>query len=209
MRIENLPDGMFQKVHFLEVTDSTNDYLKQFVEKGKPLIAQAGEQRAGRGRQNRQWLSPRNQGLYISFLFYPQWFSGLSPILNAVGVLAVLKSLRSLVPSGTSVYAKRPNDVLIGGKKVSGVLVELSTLGAKIKWAIVGIGINIFQEEFSGLDCPKIPPTSLWLEGGNPKSLGQVRQPLIQAFSDYLQEAQDGKRSALELQFQKELDISG
>ena len=100
MRIENLPDGMFQKVHFLEVTDSTNDYLKQFVEQGKPLIAQAGEQRAGRGRQNRQWLSPRNQGLYISFLFYPQWFSGLSPILNAVGVLAVLKSLRSLLALG-------------------------------------------------------------------------------------------------------------
>ena len=71
------------------------------------------------------------------------------------------------------------------------------------------IGINIFQEEFSGLDCPKIPPTSLLLEGANPKSLGQVRQPLIQAFSDYLQEAQDGKQSALELQFQKELDISG
>ncbi len=205
MRILHPTYGPFQELHLLEVVDSTNDYLKQYVEQGQPRIAQAREQTAGRGRQDRQWLSSRDQGIYLSFLFYPKWSSRLALILNAVGVLAVLESLREVVPPDMPVYPKLPNDVLFNGKKVAGILVELSTLGSEIKWAIVGIGINVFQTEFPGLHGLEIPPTSLRLEGVVPKSLDQVSQPLIRWFTHYLEGAQEGKQSELERRFTKEL----
>ena len=110
-----------------------------------------------------------------------------------------------MVSPGTVVCPKLPNDVLCNGKKVAGILVELSTLGSEIKWAIVGIGINVFQTEFPGLHRLEIPPTSLRIEGVIAKSLDQVSQPLISWFAHYLEAAQEGKRSELERRFTQEL----
>ena len=205
MLIRELTHGVFEEFELLDVAESTNDYLKQYADQGRARIAQARKQTAGRGSGSRRWLSSRDQGLYISFLAYPNWSARVSRILNIVGVLAVIESLRSLVPPELLVEARLPNDVLLDKKKVAGILVELSTLGPEIKWAIVGIGINVFQTEFPGLDRFRLPPTSLQLAGVRVDSLEAVTEQVVGWFSDFFRRAQEGEMSELELRFAGEL----
>ena len=205
MLIRELTQGTFEDFDLLDVADSTNDYLKQYADQGRARIVQARSQTAGRGRGSRRWLSSRDEGLYISFLVYPNWSARLSRLLNVVAVLAVIESLRSLLPPELLVEAKLPNDVLLDKKKVAGVLVELSTLGPEIKWAIVGIGINVFQSEFPGLDRFRLPPTSLQLAGVRVDSMEVVTEQVVGWFADFFRRAQEGEMSELELRFAGEL----
>ena len=206
MLIRELTQGTFEDFDLLDVADSTNDYLKQYADQGRARIVQARSQTAGRGRGRRRWLSSRDEGLYISFLVYPNWSARLSRILNIVGVLAVIESLRSLLPPELLVEAKLPNDVLLEKKKVAGILVELSTLGPEIKWAIVGIGVNVFQTEFPGLEPFRVPPTSVRLAGVRVDSMEAVAKQVVGSFSDCFRRAQEGEMSELELRFSGELN---
>ncbi len=208
MLIRELTQGTFEEFDLLDVADSTNDYLKQYADQGRARIVQARKQTAGRGRGSRRWLSSRDEGLYISFLIYPNWSARLSRLLNVVGVLAVIESLRSLLPPEVLVEAKLPNDVLLEKKKVAGILVELSTLGPEIKWAIVGIGMNVFQTEFPGLEEFRVPPTSLRLAGVRVDSMEAVTVQVIGSFADCFRRAQEGELSELEQCFAGELTAS-
>ena len=205
MLIRELTHGAFEEFDLLDMADSTNDYLKQYADQGRARIAQARQQTAGRGRGSRRWLSSRDQGLYISFLAYPNWSARLSRLLNIVGVLTVIESLRSLAPPELLVEAKLPNDVLLDKKKVAGILVELSTLGPEIKWAIVGIGINVFQTEFPSLDRFRLPPTSLRLAGVRVDSMEAVTEQVVGWFADFFRRAQEGELSELERRLAGEL----
>jgi len=205
MLIRELTRGAFEDFDLLDVADSTNDYLKRYADQGRARIVQARMQTAGRGRGTRRWLSSRDEGLYISFLVYPNWSARLSRLLNVVGVLTVIESLRSLLPPELLVEAKLPNDVLLDKKKVAGILVELSTLGSEIKWAIVGIGMNVFQTEFPGLEQFRVPPTSVRLAGARVDSMEAVAKQVVGSFSDYFRRAQEGELSELEQRFAGEL----
>ena len=208
MLIRELTQGAFEDFDLLDVADSTNDYLKQYADQGRARIVQARTQTAGRGRGSRRWLSSRDEGLYISFLIYPNWSARLSRLLNVVAVLAVIESLRSLLPAELLVEAKLPNDVLLDKKKVAGILVELSTLGPEIKWAIVGIGMNVFQTEFPGLEQFRVPPTSVRLAGVRVDSMEIVATQVVGSFSDCFRRAQEGELSELEQRFAGELTAS-
>ena len=139
---------LFRQFDYLESIDSTNEYLKDFVAAGEPRIVVAREQTAGKGRYARQWYSPPGEGLYVSYLLYPEWRVDRSPFLEILAGLAVVRSIGREAPSSLQIQLKRPNDVLISGKKVCGVLTETSTLQDRILWAIVGIGVNLYQKEF-------------------------------------------------------------
>ncbi len=208
MLLRELTHGAFEEFDLLDVADSTNDYLKQYVAKGRARIVQARKQTAGRGSGSRRWLSSRDQGLYLSFLIYPNWSAPFSRFLNIIGVLSVIESLRSLVPPQLVVEAKLPNDVLLDKKKVAGILVELSTLGPEIKWAIVGIGVNVFQTEFPGLDEFRLPPTSLRLAGVRVDSMEAVTEQVVGWFADFFRRAQQGQLSELDLRLAGELTPS-
>ncbi len=205
MLIRELTRGAFEEFDLLDVVDSTNDYLKQYADQGRARIVQARSQTAGRGRGSRRWLSSQDEGLYISFLVYPNWSARLGRLLNVVGVLAVIESLRSLLPPELLVEAKLPNDVLLDKKKVAGILVELSTLGPEIRWAIVGIGMNVFQTEFPGLEPFRVPPTSVRLAGVQVDSMEAVSQQVVGSFSDCFRRAQEGRLTELEQRFAREL----
>lgn len=154
---------MFKHFDYLETVDSTNEYLKPFVNEGVLRMVVAKEQTMGRGRYGRRWNSPAGQGLYVSYLLYPGWEAELMSFLNRVSGLAVVKAIREVAGSRLVVQLKPPNDVLIGGKKVCGVLTELGGLNNQIVWAIVGIGVNLYQTTFpKGLNGKA---TSLALEG--------------------------------------------
>ncbi|SNR59795.1 biotin--[acetyl-CoA-carboxylase] ligase [Desulfurobacterium atlanticum] len=142
------------KIINLETVDSTNEFLKR--ENFSPVtVVTAKNQTNGKGRRGKKWISPKNRGLYISFLFRkPDNFENLQllSLSTAVGVAKVLNRLRS----GFTI--KWPNDILINGRKICGILPEATR--DKI---IIGIGINLYHtaEELAGAD---IPATSLSIE---------------------------------------------
>lgn len=153
--------GRFGVPVVLAAVDSTNDYVRRFIPQRRPRVVMAAAQTAGRGRFGRFWHSPAGAGLYVSYLLFPEWDAARSPFLNVVASLAVVRTLRRL-SSGLDLRIKEPNDVLAGGRKIAGILVELATLGTRIDWAVVGIGLNVGQTVFPE-DLPAA--TSLALQG--------------------------------------------
>ncbi|MBL4848544.1 MAG: biotin--[acetyl-CoA-carboxylase] ligase [Planctomycetes bacterium] len=131
-----------------EELPSTNDRLAQLAEEGAPegTLVVAGSQTAGRGRHGRSWSSPEG-GLYFSFLLRPDeaMLRRLAPTL--VGGLAVCQALDGFTPEETRPQLKWPNDVLLDGRKVAGVLGEM-TRGSDGYRLVLGLGINLAAVEF-------------------------------------------------------------
>jgi len=130
-----LPAGW--RLEYRESVGSTNDVAKTF-DTGN-VVVRADEQTAGRGRFNRVWQSPAGN-LYCSFAFTPDLNEGLTRYSFAVAV-ALHETVQSFKPDA-DVVCKWPNDILIAGKKVSGILLELTGIPEKPR-LIAGIGVNI------------------------------------------------------------------
>lgn len=157
-------------------TASTNIDARKFAEVGEfgPLWVYSDIQEDGRGRRGRAWDSPEGN-LYASHLFgfdaklvQPGWFS-------FVAALAVYDTLETY-NSGAEIRLKWPNDVLVGGRKVSGILLESGRKGSK-NWMIVGIGINIAAPPKSANE------TATYLEKFSTKPV-PTPQEVLQALSE-------------------------
>jgi len=135
------PPPLCRKLVRLGIVSSTNDVARQLAEAGWPegTVVVAEEQTVGRGRFGRRWESPRG-GLWFSILLKPELGAEDVARLPIVAGLAVARALRNSL--GLSVELKWPNDVLIKGKKVCGILVESSFTGEQLAFLILGIGIN-------------------------------------------------------------------
>ena len=124
-------------------TTSTNDVIDKFardaVREGVVVFAEA--QSGGRGRLGRKWLSPARKGLWFSVLLRPD----LSPQQTTQLTVASATALRRAIQGSTGLVPeiKWPNDVLIGGKKVAGILTELHAELEQVKYVILGIGVNV------------------------------------------------------------------
>ena len=131
----------------VDETESTNDDAKHGARSGAEHGAAwlAESQTAGRGRQGRAWISPRGENLLFSVLLRLRCPPARVPPVSLACGLAVRDAVaRALGASRDGeVVVKWPNDVLIGGKKVAGVLVESALSGAKVEYVVVGIGINV------------------------------------------------------------------
>ena len=126
-------------VVWLAETGSTNDEAIKRARAGAPegLVVGADRQRAGRGRRGRPWLSAAGHGLLMSALLrpgVPPVDAGLLPVVAAVG------AAEALGPAAGIVW---PNDILIDGRKVAGILCEMSADQERVGWAVVGIGVNV------------------------------------------------------------------
>ena len=136
-------------VHFDEL-DSTNTYLKKNWESlPKSTVVVAEKQTAGRGRYNRVWISNEG-GLYFSVLLKPNKPDFL-PNLTQLMALSICQTLEkaNLIPQ-----LKWPNDVLINGEKICGILSEVIMKGSQIGAVVIGVGINISQEGLEQIDQP-------------------------------------------------------
>lgn len=165
-----------------EALDSTNLRAAAWAEAGAPEGALVGaeHQSAGRGRLGRRWESEPGESLLVSVVLCPALAPerlGLIPI--AAGV-AVAEALAEMLPALRPVL-KWPNDVLLNGKKVCGVLAEGSLGGAR-PHVVLGLGLNVNQTAFP--DDLATPPTSLRLEAGRPVE----RAPLLAAILLRLEE---------------------
>lgn len=146
MNVNKLQEGLKTKLFgkriiFLHKTGSTNDFAKELATHGaaEGTVVIAEEQTAGRGRLGRNWFSPKG-GLYLSITLKPKLKASEAVKLVYVAGLAVAEALHELY--GLKTETKWPNDVLVDGKKICGILTEMSTSGEKVNFAILGIGIN-------------------------------------------------------------------
>lgn len=140
----NLPlAGLGTPMYFYPSIGSTNDRAAELAEEGAPegTLVVAEGQTAGRGRGGRPWFTPPGVALAFSLVLRPSDLSVEAlGSLSALGALAVVEGLRS---TGVAAWIKWPNDVLIEGGKVAGVLVEASWLGGSLAFAVLGIGVNV------------------------------------------------------------------
>ena len=126
---------------------STNDEAAAWARQGAPegAVVIADAQTRGRGRQGRSWHSPPGAALYFSTVLRPKLpLPKLPPLTLAVGV-ALAETVTAL---GVPARLKWPNDVLVEGKKLAGILTESATQGGRLEHVIVGIGVNLSVEEF-------------------------------------------------------------
>lgn len=130
-----------------EVTDSTNLDIRKAAETGAAhgLVAVAEQQTAGRGRRGRSWVSPPGENLYFSILLRPKLSAQETAALTPVMAIAVAQAARSI---GLDGKIKWPNDVVINGKKVCGILTELFFREEHDFYVVIGTGINVNQPGF-------------------------------------------------------------
>jgi len=165
---------------YRERVESSNEELRLLARQGAAAgtVLWAGQQDAGRGRRGRRWISPPGN-LYCSILLRPLCAPMLAAQLGFVAALAVGDALRPLLPEGTALGLKWPNDVLIQGRKCAGILLESET-GADglVAWVVAGIGINIV----SAPEAMEYPATSLKAQGCGEMAVSDVLESLCAAF---------------------------
>jgi BirA family biotin operon repressor/biotin-[acetyl-CoA-carboxylase] ligase len=152
------------KLHFSPLTDSTNSDALEAARNGAPRgsVYFADEQLAGRGRGDHVWHSAAGVGLYASVLLRSPIPAIRLPLLPLAAGLAAAEAIRAA--AGLTIDLRWPNDLLIGPRKVGGILAESKISGGTADYAVVGIGINVHQRAFdSNLSTPA---TSLNLEAG-------------------------------------------
>lgn len=162
------------KLHFAEVTGSTNTDAMEAAREGAPhgSVYFADAQSAGRGRGDHRWESNAGQGLYVSVVLrLPLAAERLLLLPLAVG-LAAVAAIREA--SGLEADLRWPNDLLLNDRKTGGILVESRLAGNMLDYAVAGIGINVHQRAFAAELAT--PATSLDLESGR-----RVRRGLLLA----------------------------
>lgn len=151
-----------RQIIYFDSIDSTNSYAKKEMnqlEDGAVILAE--EQLAGRGRRGRGWSSPKGTGIWMSLVLKPNIPPTEGVKMTQIAAAAVCKSIREL--AGLDALIKWPNDIVINGKKICGILTEMAGELNEISYIIVGVGINVNTEDFS--DEIKEKATSLFVEG--------------------------------------------
>jgi len=137
-------------VRVFECVGSTQDILHEWAKQGAPegALVIAERQTSGRGRMGRTWISPAGKGVWMSLLLRPALPLALAPQLPLLASVALARGLKAA--TGLDVSVKWPNDLLLGGKKVCGVLLESSAENEQLVYVVTGIGIsaNLDPEDF-------------------------------------------------------------
>ena len=155
---------MGQEIKYFDSVDSTNVRAKLLAEEGYPsgTLVVANEQTAGKGRRGRIWDSEKDTGIFTTMMLQPDINPSRASMLTLIAALAQAKALRDI--TGEDVRIKWPNDVVLNGKKIVGILTEMSAQFDYINHIVIGNGINVnttsFPEELQDM------ATSLFLETG-------------------------------------------
>ncbi|MEG7530611.1 MAG: biotin--[acetyl-CoA-carboxylase] ligase [Hungatella sp.] len=170
-------------LQYYDEIDSTNTKAKQLAETGAPagMLIVADSQLSGRGRRGRNWLSPHGTGIFLSLLLRPQIAPSCASMLTLVAALAVTKGIEEV--TGLDAKIKWPNDIVMDGKKLCGILTEMSAELDDIHYVVIGIGMNVNHEEFEG-ELVKTA-TSLLLQAKRPVKRSLLIAAIMKAFAWY------------------------
>lgn len=174
-----------RRVVYFEETDSTNLRAKEAGEKGEAhgSLYVADCQISGKGRRGRSWESPSGTSIYMTLLLRPKILPGKAPQMTLLMALAVADGIRKV--TGLSTQIKWPNDIILNGKKICGILTEMSAEIDYINYVVVGVGINCNQETFPEELQEKA--TSLKLESGQEIQRAAVIAAVMESFEKYYQ----------------------
>jgi BirA family transcriptional regulator, biotin operon repressor / biotin---[acetyl-CoA-carboxylase] ligase len=159
-------DILGQQIHYEESVDSTQKIAHRLAYDGAPegTVVLAEEQLSGRGRMDRKWHSPKYTGIWMSVILRPNILPTRAPqltLLTAVAVVQAIEEITALTPQ-----IKWPNDILINGKKMTGILTELQAEADRVKTIIIGIGMNVNQKTDDFPEEIRPIATSLSIEKG-------------------------------------------
>ena len=154
-------------IHRYDSVSSTNDLVLQMEDAPEGTVVIAGTQTAGKGRRGRKWSSPPGEGLYLSVILRPPLPYDKLWQTAFVASLAACEAIRQV--SSLDARIKWPNDILINGRKVCGILIE--TRG----FVVAGIGVNVNNQDFP----PELNATSISLELGRTLSVADVENALL------------------------------
>lgn len=153
-----------EEVLHYDITDSTNNEAKRLCEKevvhGRLVVAD--RQTLGRGRRGREWLSSNNDGIWMSYILEPSMKPVTASMLTLVAAMAVAKAVTET--TGLKVGIKWPNDIVCNGRKLSGILTEMQSEDDKVRYVVIGIGINVDTEGFPS-ELKEVA-TSIYMESG-------------------------------------------
>lgn len=171
---------------FLEKIDSTNNEAKRRAEAGAGhgTLIIAENQEAGKGRRGRNWSSPSGSGIWMTLLLKPEFPPSQASMLTLVAAMAVADGVREV--TGLEAGIKWPNDIVVNGKKICGILTEMSAEPDYINHVVIGIGINVNIKAF-----PKelqATATSLCLEMGESVKRAGIIAAVWRAFENYYEQ---------------------
>lgn len=172
-----------KKVEAFDTIDSTNTKAKQLAEAGESegTLIVSDEQTAGKGRRGRKWCSKKGANAFFTLLIKPKiepkYLSGIT-LLAAMSVVEAIKDV-----CGIQSLIKWPNDVVLEKKKICGILTEMSSEMNYVNYAVIGIGININDDEIP--DEIRENASSIYLETGNKTNRNKLVAKVIERFDGY------------------------
>lgn len=188
------------KIIYYEQLDSTNTKVSQLAKQGAEhgIIVVAGHQTAGKGRRGRLWESPAEDNIYMSILLRPDFETAKAPMLTLMMAYSVAKVLQA---NGFSdIQIKWPNDLVLSGKKVCGILTEMHLQGTAIDHVVVGVGVNVNTQSFSEELVDKA--TSLFLEYGKHIDKEQIIVDIAETFmKEYNRFAKEGNLAFMQEEY--------
>lgn len=181
---------------YFDATDSTNIQARRLAEAHAPhgTLVVSDRQDGGKGRRGRSWASPSGVGIWMSLILRPEIAPSSASMLTLAAALAVREGIQE--ETGLSPLIKWPNDLVLNGKKICGILTEMSTELMEIQYVITGIGINVNQREFPSEI--RDTATSLSLEAGRCFRRSSLIAAILKAFEkDYTAFLKTGDLSLL------------
>ncbi len=174
-----------REIRFYEEISSTNIEAKKLAEEGEPhgTLVVADKQNAGRGRRGKTWESPAGSSVYMTILLRPEFPPDKASMLTLLMALSVRNAVADV--SGMEVQIKWPNDIVLHGKKICGILTEMSAELDYIHYVVIGVGINVNQKTFP--EEIHVTATSLFMESEKK----YVRAALIERSMYYFEQYYD------------------
>lgn len=162
-------------IYHFDAIDSTNDKAYELAEEGalEGTVVIAETQTKGKGRMGRKWVSPRSGGIYASIILRPDLETDELPAITLITATAIINTIKKT--AGIEAGMKWPNDILVGDKKISGILTEIKAQPDIVDFLILGIGVNVNTSK------GKLPPegTSIKVETGEEVSRMELVQSML------------------------------
>lgn len=197
--------------HHFDTTDSTNRVAMELGREGAPhgttVVAEA--QTAGRGRLGRVFYSPAYENLYTSIVLRPRLTTADAPTLILAAAIAVADAVAATIPRSDDVEIKWPNDVMLGGLKTSGILMEMATEATRVGFVVLGIGVNLNVDRNKFPDDFRDTATSLRSHAGEAVDRRLFAQRLYGTLESVMDLHADSGFAALRARFEARFHMPG
>jgi BirA family biotin operon repressor/biotin-[acetyl-CoA-carboxylase] ligase len=198
-RVADRAGSMGRRMHWFESTTSTNDVAARFAdsgaEEGTTVVAEM--QTAGRGRHGRGWFSPPGAGLYVSVIVRPGTVldNDENPValLTLASGVAIAEAVRAA--TGLPAEIKWPNDVLIGGRKLAGILAEAAVQAGVLQFIIIGFGVNLRTAAYPPDLASRV--TSIEVETTTPAERALMLAEILAALGERYADLRAGRFDAI------------